>query len=105
MRDHELYGVHIPKNTFVFVKIWSIGTGRVRWTSGPSAFCSQRRGRPSLQLAMQEVPTVLPTLIQGIDWRVNRPFNMNERPGLTVSMAKDLVCILVSWLDVFQLLN
>ncbi|GAB4860314.1 hypothetical protein Ancab_011794 [Ancistrocladus abbreviatus] len=49
--------------------------------------------------------TVLAALIRCFDWKVNRPLNMNERPGLTVPRALDLVCDLVPRLDVFQLLN
>ncbi|GAB4858884.1 hypothetical protein Ancab_010361 [Ancistrocladus abbreviatus] len=44
------------------------------------SFGSRNGGRPGLQLAMQEVPAAP---IQCVDWRVNKPLNMNERPGLT----------------------
>lgn len=75
-------------------------------------FGTGRRGCPGLSLAMQEVPTMLAAMIQCFDWRVVSPsgvetnvVDMTERPGLTVPRAKDLVCVPVSRLSTYDILN
>ncbi|XP_057955719.1 cytochrome P450 93B2-like isoform X2 [Malania oleifera] len=70
-------------------------------------FGSGRRGCPGLALAMQELPAVLAALIQCFDWKVvgwggekmnggDAAVDMEERPGMTVPRAHDLVCVPVA---------
>ncbi|KAF7823553.1 licodione synthase-like [Senna tora] len=67
-------------------------------------FGSGRRMCSGLTLAMQEVPAVVAALIQCFDFQVVGPhggilkgedaiINVDERPGLTVPRAHDLVCV------------
>lgn len=69
-------------------------------------FGSGRRGCPGMPLAMHQLPTVIAALVQCFDWKMldsegtileyGKMIDMNERPGLTVPRANDLICIPVA---------
>ncbi|CAK7340796.1 unnamed protein product [Dovyalis caffra] len=76
-------------------------------------FGTGRRSCPGLALAMQELSTTLPAMIQCFEWNLVGPHgekingdgavDMTERPGLTVPRAHDLVCAPVPrQLDIIQ---
>jgi cytochrome P450 len=132
-QECKINGYTIPANSLLFVNMWSIGRDSKYWTHPsefePERFlkpngdmCNEsasvdfkgqhyqllpfgtgRRSCPGLALAMQELSTTLPAMIQCFEWKVagsqgekingNVAVDMTEWPGLTVPRAHDLVCI------------
>lgn len=72
-------------------------------------FGSGRRGCPGMNLAMRELPAIIGALVQCFEWKMldserkildrGRKIDMDERPGLTVPRATDLICIPVARLN------
>ncbi|KAL3573552.1 hypothetical protein D5086_024165, partial [Populus alba] len=87
-KESKINGYTIPKNTLLFVNIWSIGR-------------DSRRSCPGIALALLELPVTLAAMIQCFDWKVadldgvkvkgNALVDMTERPGLTApSSSSDI---------------
>lgn len=138
IRDNCKIGNYvIPTNTLLFVNIWAIGRDPTCWEN-PLEFQPERflksddheknmvpidvRGQhfnllpfgcgtrlcPGINLAMQELPTLLASMIQCFDFKVvgkhgklieeqdDALVDMEERPGLTAPRACDLVCVPVA---------
>ena len=73
-------------------------------------FGTGRRICPGINLAMQELPTLLAAMIQCFDFKLvgphgeimdgeNAVVDMDERPGLTAPRAHDLVCVPIARLS------
>ncbi|CAL1400611.1 unnamed protein product [Linum trigynum] len=124
-RECHVNGYTIPTETLLFVNMWSIGRDPNNWPDRtlefwPDRFVrsdvditgqhfqllpfgSGRRSCPGMPLALRQLPTVLAAMIQCFDWKVKGVdggdaglVSMDERPGLTVPRAHDLVCIPVA---------
>ncbi|KAH9781906.1 cytochrome p450 [Citrus sinensis] len=123
VEDCKIGNYVIPKDTVLFVNLWSMGRDPKIWKNPlefqPERFLSQsnseidvkglhyqflpfgtgRRGCPGLSLAMQELPTTLAAMIQCFNFKVTSPdgvVDMSERPGLSSPRAQDLVCVPVA---------
>ena len=96
IKECNIHGYLIPKDTLLFVNIWSIGRDPKYWENPmdfkPERFLQSnkgdelidikgqdfqllpfgtgRRGCPGISLAMQELPTILAVMIQCFNWRV-----------------------------------
>ncbi|KAL8208421.1 hypothetical protein R6Q57_007833 [Mikania cordata] len=114
-------GYNIPSGSLLYVNIWSIGRNPQYWESplefkpdrflesGGSSldfkgqnfkflpFGTGRRSCPGVNLAMREAHVVVATLIQCFEWNhvddKHGSLNMEERGGLTIPRAVDLVCL------------
>ncbi|KAG7947038.1 hypothetical protein I3843_14G073600 [Carya illinoinensis] len=137
VQDCKIGNYVIPTNTMLFVNVWAIGRDPTCWEN-PLEFQPERflksdheknmgpidvRGQhfellpfgsgtrlcPGLNLAMQELPTLLAAMIQCFDFKVVGKHgkliddeqdialvDMDERPGLTAPRACDLVCVPVA---------
>ncbi|KAM4083175.1 hypothetical protein ACB094_08G036600 [Castanea mollissima] len=99
IKECNINGYLIPKDTLLFVNIWSIGREPKYWENPmdfmPERFLQSnegdelidikgqdfqllpfgtgRRGCPGISLAMQELPTILAAMIQCFNWRVVNP--------------------------------
>ncbi|KAK7262408.1 hypothetical protein RJT34_29981 [Clitoria ternatea] len=73
-------------------------------------FGTGRRGCPGMSLAMRELPTIIGALIQCFEWKMvdsqgqildhgKSTLNMDERPGLTVPRANNLVGVPIARLN------
>ncbi|KAK9205392.1 hypothetical protein WN943_015659 [Citrus x changshan-huyou] len=123
VEDCKIGNYVIPKDTVLFVNLWSMGRDPKIWKNPlefqPERFLSQsnseidvkglhyqflpfgtgRRGCPGLSLAMQELPATLAAMIQCFNFKVTSPdgvVDMTERPGLASPRAQDLVCVPVA---------
>ncbi|KAF5470603.1 hypothetical protein F2P56_011107 [Juglans regia] len=141
VQDCKIGNYVIPAKTLLFVNVWAIGRDPSCWENplefqperflnsddlekknmGPIdvrgqhfqllPFGSGTRLCPGLNLAMQELPTLLAAMIQCFDFKVvgkhDKLINddeqdnialvdMDERPGLTAPRAHDLVCVPVA---------
>nr|AGF30365.1 CYP450 monooxygenase CYP93B23 [Ocimum basilicum] len=126
--DCVIGGYTIPADTLLFVNIWSMGRNPNIWENPtefqPERFLEKenaaidikgqdfellpfgtgRRGCPGMLLAIQEVTSVIGTMIQCFDWKLpagdgSDRVDMTERPGLTAPRAEDLVCCVVPRVD------
>ncbi|KAL6504945.1 hypothetical protein OROHE_023327 [Orobanche hederae] len=120
--DCVIGGYKIPANSLLFVNIWSMGRNPEYWENPmdlrPERFfekevCSLdvkgqhfellpfgtgRRGCPGMLLAIQELVTVIGTMVQCFDWKLlddSMPLDMTELPGLSAPRAYNLVCNVV----------
>ncbi|KAF5470600.1 hypothetical protein F2P56_011104 [Juglans regia] len=141
VQDCKIGNYVIPAKTLLFVNVWAIGRDPTCWENplefqperflnsdhekknmaGPIdirgqhfqllPFGSGTRLCPGLNLAMQELPTLLAAMIQCFDFKVvgkhGKLINddeqdnialvdMDDRPGLTAPRACDLVCVPVA---------
>ncbi|KAK1281984.1 Cytochrome P450 93A1 [Acorus calamus] len=114
--DCHVDGYHIPAGTQAFINIWAIHRDPTYWPDPlefrPERFVgsavdvkgqqfellpfgSGRRGCPGMSLAMHVVQTTLAAMVQCFEWRVvgqEGKVDMTEGPGLTLQMARPLVC-------------
>ncbi|PIN23950.1 Cytochrome P450 CYP2 subfamily [Handroanthus impetiginosus] len=124
--DCVIDGYKIPAASILFVNNWSIGRNPKYWESPmlfrPERFLEKencsidikgqhfellpfgtgRRGCPGMLLAIQELISILGTLIQCFDWKLpdgSMSVDMSERPGLTAPRAHDLFCRVVPRVD------
>ncbi|KAL5545528.1 hypothetical protein UlMin_005215 [Ulmus minor] len=111
-------GYDIPKNTQLFVNVWTIMRDPKYWDDplefkperflveeGKSQldvrgqnfhflpFGSGRRGCPGTSLGLQIVQTSLAALIQCFEWKVDGEVDMEEGLALTLPRAHPLVCV------------
>ncbi|KAE8038975.1 hypothetical protein FH972_011432 [Carpinus fangiana] len=138
IEDCKIGNYVIPANTLLFVNVWAIGRDPNYWKNPldfePERFLksnekgnmghidirgqhfqllpfgSGRRICPGINLAMQELPTLLAAMIQCFDFKLvgphgeimdgeNAVVDMDERPGLTAPRAHDLVCVPIARLS------
>ncbi|KAK4365799.1 hypothetical protein RND71_013679 [Anisodus tanguticus] len=119
LNDTEMFGYTVPKNSQVFVNVWSIGRDPKSWGK-PLEFLPERfikysvdhKGRdfeylpfgagrricPGMPLATRMVNLMLASIIQPFDWKLPKgmaPENldMEEQYGLTLRKAIPLVAI------------
>lgn len=124
--DVVIGGYDIPANTLLFVNLWSMGRNPKYWDSPmeyrPERFLENgnesidvkgqnfellpfgtgRRGCPGMLLGMQELFSVIGTMVQCFEWKLSdgsESVDMTERPGLTAPRANDLLCRLVPRVD------
>lgn len=124
--DCVVDGYKIPGKSLLFVNLWSMGRNPKYWESPmvfrPERFLEKencsidikgqnfellpfgtgRRGCPGMLLAIQEVISIIGTMVQCFDWKLpdgSGPVDMTERPGLTAPRAYDLVCCVVPRID------
>ncbi|KAK4492032.1 hypothetical protein RD792_002822 [Penstemon davidsonii] len=124
--DIVINGYKIPAKTLLFVNIWSMGRNPKYWENPmefrPERFLEKengsidvkgqhfellpfgtgRRGCPGMLLAMQELVSVIGTMVQCFDWKLadgSGSVDMTERPGLTAPRAHDLMCRVVPRVD------
>ncbi|RDY01615.1 Cytochrome P450 93A3, partial [Mucuna pruriens] len=126
-----IWGYEIPAKTQLFVNVWAIGRDPNHWEnplefrperfiseegSGKSQldvrgqhfhlipFGSGRRGCPGTSLALQVVQANLAAMIQCFEWKLkggNGTVEMEEKPGITLSRARPLICVPVPRLNPF----
>ncbi|KAK1288658.1 Cytochrome P450 93A3 [Acorus calamus] len=124
IRDCHVSGYDIPAGTRLFVNIWAIGRDPAHWPDPEDfrperflgdgtidvrgqhyqllPFGSGRRMCPGTSLAMHVVQTTVAAMVQCFEWRVKEgKVDMAEGPGLTLPMARPLVCVPVKRLDLF----
>nr|BAA84072.1 cytochrome P450 [Torenia hybrid cultivar] len=125
--DCTVNGYKIQAKSLLFVNIWSIGRNPNYWESPmefrPERFLEKgresidvkgqhfellpfgtgRRGCPGMLLAIQEVVSIIGTMVQCFDWKLadgsGNNVDMTERSGLTAPRAFDLVCRLYPRVD------
>ncbi|KAK9934411.1 hypothetical protein M0R45_021557 [Rubus argutus] len=92
--DVEIEGYIVPKGAQVLVNAWAIGRDPSTWDN-PNLFRPERRICPGLPLAKRMLPSMLGSLINCFDWKLEDGFvpetmNMKEKFGLTLHMAQPL---------------
>ncbi|KAL0390168.1 UNVERIFIED_CONTAM: Licodione synthase [Sesamum calycinum] len=124
--DCVVGGYKIQAKSLLFVNLWSMGRNPKYWESPmefrPERFLEKencaidikgqnfellpfgtgRRGCPGMLLAIQELISIIGTMVQCFDWKLpngSGPVDMTERPGLTAPRAYDLVCRVVPRID------
>ncbi|WCJ18975.1 cytochrome P450 family 705 subfamily A polypeptide 25 [Euphorbia peplus] len=118
-QDCTIGGYTIPAKTRLLVNVYTIGRDPGFWEKPiefiPERFMSSeeknqidvrgqyyqflpfgsgRRGCPGISLALQVIQTTLASMIQCFDWKVkNNLVDMTEAAGITLLMAKPLICV------------
>ena len=118
----KIGGYDVPENATLIVNVWAIARDPNYWDNPleycPERFISKeeaansidvrgqhyqllpfgsgRRGCPGASLALSVIQTTLASMIQCFDWNVhagnNNDIDMAEKKGLTLFLAKPLVC-------------
>lgn len=127
VQDCVIMGIKIPANTPLFVNIFSIARDPNHWESPlefkPDRFLKNdatsardvkghdlelipfgtgRRSCPGMSLALQEIHTTIASIVQCFDWKVtsnNGVVEMEERAGLSIPRARDLICVPMARID------
>ncbi|EPS59511.1 hypothetical protein M569_15290 [Genlisea aurea] len=125
--DCAIGGYRIPAKTLLFVNIWSIGRNPKYWENptefNPERFLRSgidvkgqdfellpfgtgRRGCPGMILAMNELVSIIGTMVQCFHWSSGDvAVDMTERPGLTAPRANNLFCRAAPRMNLSPLIN
>ncbi|XP_065856839.1 cytochrome P450 93A2-like [Euphorbia lathyris] len=118
----EIGGYTIPSKTRLVVNVWAIGRDPKFWENpmefNPERFMGSqidvrgqhyhllpfgtgRRSCPGTSLALQLIQTTLASMIQCFDWNLNnnQAIDMTEAAGISLLMAKPLICLPVARLQ------
>lgn len=132
MQDCIVMGIQIPADTMLFINIFSMARDPNHWDSPlefkPERFLNNdatslrdvkgqhfelmpfgtgRRGCPGMSLALQELHMTVAAIVQCFDWKVttnNGVVDMEERAGLSVPRARDLLCVPMARIDNLEMI-
>ena len=129
LQDCIVAGYNVPANTHLFINLWAVNRDPEHWENPLDfrperfednmlevrgqhfhflPFGSGRRMCPGISLGLLLVHTTLGSMIQCFDWKAGKDGNltsvdMEEKVGLLLAKASQLLCVPVARLDPLQI--